>query len=174
MLRACHTPHDVSFTKVALPYGWLSNMSAHAITHQDVTYPTAEHLFQCLRFSPTDLSPRQEILRERSPMAAKMAAKRSVGHMLVQPRTTGDLENMKLVLGLKVDQHPALLEALRGTVSRQIYEDVSARPSASGTFWGAYLDRSADTWVGENMLGRLWMDLRAERAEHLVQRELFR
>lgn len=170
MQRRAHTSQDIAFTKIRLPYGWLSNMSAHAIVHQGVVYPTAEHLFQCLRFASKDLSP---IMQERSPMAAKMAAKQNADRMLVQPRSVEDLANMRLVLGWKLDQHPALLTALIATAPRQIYEDVGVRPSTSGTFWGAYLDQSDDTWVGENMLGHLWMDLRTERAAPPMQQDLF-
>lgn len=42
-MQTLRTDHDVSFTKVALPYGWLSNMSPHPILYYGDLYPTAEH-----------------------------------------------------------------------------------------------------------------------------------
>lgn len=40
----------IAFTKVSLPFGWMSNMSPHPIVHHSCEWPTAEHLFQALRF----------------------------------------------------------------------------------------------------------------------------
>lgn len=44
----------ITFTKVALPYGWLGNMSPHPIVVAGKTWKTAESLFQALRFAEDD------------------------------------------------------------------------------------------------------------------------
>lgn len=146
---------DVVIRKVREPYGWLGNMSPHPVG----IWRTAEHAFQALRFADTS-DVRKRILEATSPMAAKMIAKKHVSEMVVQPRSDQDLATMRRILRLKLEQHPLLREALRATESRRIVEDCTARANNSGLFWGAA--RQADgTWHGTNMLGVLWMEIRA-------------
>jgi hypothetical protein len=40
----------IAFTKVRLPFGWLGNMNPFPLAHDGKVWPTAEHLFQALRF----------------------------------------------------------------------------------------------------------------------------
>lgn len=49
----------IAFTKVNLPYGWLSNMSPHPLDFGG-TWRTSEALFQSLRFSDNDI---KELIR---------------------------------------------------------------------------------------------------------------
>jgi predicted NAD-dependent protein-ADP-ribosyltransferase YbiA (DUF1768 family) len=146
---------DVVIRKVREPYGWLGNMSPHPVG----LWRTAEHAFQALRFADTS-DVRKLIMDAPRPMAAKMIAKAHVAEMIVQPRSEQDLANMRRVLGLKLDQHPLLMEALRATGNRHIVEDCTARANDAGLFWGAALHADG-TWHGTNMLGVLWMELRA-------------
>jgi len=149
---------EITFTKVKLPWGWLSNMSPHPIDILGTVWPTAEHLFQALRFdvhSPI----REEIRAQKSPMTAKMVAKRYVDQMTKVPRSREDLDSMRLVLLLKVEEHPDLKTKLLGTGDAVIIENVTARPNESGLFWGAA--RNPDgTWRGNNALGKEWMTVR--------------
>ena len=69
-----------------------------------------------------------------------------------------DLDNMRLVLALKLQAHPTLRRQLLATESARIVEDCSNRAKGSGLFWGAALREG--WWVGENWLGRLWEELR--------------
>lgn len=94
-----------------------------------------------------------------SPMTAKTIAKAHASEMIVQPRSERDVASMRRVLGLKLEQHPLLLEALRATGDRRIIEDCTARASDSGLFWGAALQADG-TWRGTNTLGALWVELR--------------
>ena len=67
----------IAFTKVALPYGWLGNMSPHPVFYDGKWWPTTEHLFQALRFDPKkDMRIIEEIRAKSSPMGAKMHSKR--------------------------------------------------------------------------------------------------
>lgn len=160
----------IRFTKVRLPWGWLSNMSPHPITYTTYSghlWRTAEHLFQALRFSSR--SPvRGEIYKTPSPMAAKMIAHKHSDQMDIARGGAGDLDNMRRILEMKIEQHPELKAELLSSGDRPIIEDVSARPNrrnSSALFWGAALvERPAGgvLWEGENRLGRMWMDIREE------------
>ena len=148
----------IAFTKVALPYGWLGNMAPHPIRHEGETWRTPEALFQALRFR--DEAVREAIRAQKSPMTAKMVAKKHKISMVVAPMGEADLDNMRLVLRLKLEAHPGLSRQLLATGEAKIFEDCTGRPRGSGLFWGAA--RKGDEWAGENRLGRLWMELRAE------------
>ncbi len=150
----------IAFTKVRLPFGWLGNMSPYAIAYGGQTWPTAEHLFQALRFE--DGSIREAIRSTRNPFAAKLLAKTNSPRMTVTPCSPQDVDNMETVLRLKLDQHPRLKELLLATGQEEIVEDCSNRQRGNALFWGAALQ--GGTWVGENRLGRLWMRLREESA----------
>ncbi len=150
----------ISFTKVRLAFGWLGNMSPHPVTYRGKVFRTTEHLFQVLRFAWDD--PIVEmIIAQSSPMSAKMAAKGSVQKMIVVPQSEQDLDNMRLCLRLKVEAHPNLRDQLLATGDEEIVEDCSNRQRGSGLFWGMGLQGDG-TWKGENILGKLWMELRTE------------
>ena len=150
---------EITFTKVKLPYGWLGNMSAHPVVWRGKTYPTTEHLFQALRFDENHPII-DEICSHNSPMRAKMAVKPYLNETIIEPRSLEDIENMIKVLNLKIDTHTDLRDALINTGDRTIIEDVSARPSESGLFWGAKRDGTG--WTGYNILGECWMSIRRE------------
>ena len=147
--------------KVADDYGWLGNMSPYPLEWEGKVFRTAEALFQCLRFQDEDCI--EEIRSQKSPMAAKMIAKRYKASMVVVPMGPKDLENMSLVLRLKIEQHPEVKEKLIETGSKENLEDCSKRARGSGLFWGAALKDGQ--WHGENWLGKLWMEVRAELSE---------
>ena len=156
----------IAFTKVKRPWGWLNNMSAHKIAFDGDVWPTAEALFQALRFAPRN-PVREWIRREHSPMRAKFVAKRFQDEMIVPQRSELDLENMRKVLRLKVGQHAESLrpriDELLASGDARIVEDCTWRRGGSGLFWGAALvDPERGIWEGENWLGRLWMEVRAE------------
>jgi ribA/ribD-fused uncharacterized protein len=143
----------IAFTKVSLPFGWLGNMSPHPIHHLGKTWRTAEALFQALRF--TDDKIREAIRGETSPMAAKFVAKRHKDKMVVAAGSPQDLANMRMVLGLKIEQHPDLARALLATGDALLVEDCTKRRAS---IWGAQCIE--ENWVGDNLLGKLWMELR--------------
>lgn len=161
---------DIVFTTVRGAYGWLGNMSPHPIElrlggHLDGIWRTAEHLFQAHRFGAPAIV--EEIRAAKSPMTAKLIAKKNAALMDVVPRSVADIGAMRLVLGMKLHEHPQLGELLDATGDAFIVEDVTARPNESGLFWGARRSAAGHTgpsrWVGTNTLGRLWMDWRASR-----------
>ena len=152
----------IAFTKVALPYGWLGNMSPEPLLYEGKRYRTAEALFQCLRFEGHPEI--QKAIRDcPSPMSAKMVAKKHKPQIQnrVPERGPDDIARMRLCLRLKVEQHPAIRRMLLATGDHVLIEDVQSRRSSSGTFWGAYWDADQAAWVGDNMLGKCWMELRS-------------
>lgn len=150
---------DIAFTKVKLPYGWLGNMSPYPIKFGEHTYLTTEALFQALRFSDPEIQ--KQIREQKSPMAAKLVAKSMAEDMVVEQLSEKDVANMKMCLKLKLEQHPQLKIDLLKTDKRLIVEDVTNRgDKGSNLFWGAMLVDGK--WVGKNVLGNLWMDLRKD------------
>ena len=147
----------IGFTKVALPYGWLGNMSPFPIEYDGKTWRTTEALFQSLRFDDAEI---KELIREqKSPMAAKMMAKKYKSQMTILPLSTIDLLNMEMCVKLKIEQHPELAKELISTDNLEIIEDVTRRGSSgSNLYWGALNDNGE--WVGLNNLGKIWMKLR--------------
>jgi len=144
--------------KVKEEFGWLGNMSPFPVEHEGRTFRTTEALFQALRFDDNEVI--EAIRDQKSPMAAKMKAKKHRDRMVVVPMSEADLDNMRLVLRLKLLQHPKLRDDLLATGDQEIVEDCTKRPRGSGLFWGAA--KANNQWLGENWLGRLWMGLRAE------------
>jgi ribA/ribD-fused uncharacterized protein len=154
------TSDIVAIRQVRDSFGYLGNMSPHPISYHGAggEFATAEALFQALRF-PRDSLIREEIRLARSPMTAKMIAKKNVVRMHVVPRSAQDLESMRFVLSLKVVAHGEVKNGLLSTGDRHIVEDCTARQTESGLYWGAALRDCS--WFGSNMLGTLWMEVRA-------------
>jgi len=153
----------IAFTKVKLPWGWLGNMSGHSVMFNGLRWPTAEALFQALRFAADD--PVREAIRiQKSPMSAKMTAKAHRDRMAIAPQSAEDLDLMRAVVRLKLEQHMVNEEfarqvrILRSYSSALIIEDCSKRTHGSGLFWGAQ-HLGGDCWKGHNYLGRIWMEL---------------
>lgn len=153
----------IGFTKVKLPYGWLGNMSPYLIEFGGVEWKTSEALFQSLRFKDNGI---KELIRaEKNPMSAKDVMKDNIGLATIKIHSEKDVSNMLMCLRLKLAQHPELKDLLIETGDKTIIEDVTARGNIGGNcFWGAMLVEHEDDfhWVGQNVLGKLWMDLRSE------------
>jgi len=149
---------EIAFTSVRLPFGWLGNMSPFPLEYDGLLWRTSEALFQARRFG-NELSIRELIRAEKSPMAAKMVAKKYHHLMQLKPCSPEDVSMMSEVLNLKLTQHPNLQDQLKATSGRQIIEDCTKRQHGTGLFWGAA--RQADgSWEGANTLGHLWMRIR--------------
>jgi ribA/ribD-fused uncharacterized protein len=148
----------IGFTKVKLPYGWLGNMSAFPINYEGKIWKTSEALFQALRFEDEQI--KEELRMQESPMGAKMKAKKNRLMMKIAPRSAKDIENMRMVLALKFEQHPNLANDLIKTKDALLYENIeSRRNTESNLFWGARLTTD-NKLIGQNKLGILLMELR--------------
>lgn len=159
--------NQILIRKVAEPGGWLSNMSPHPIVYEGQKWWHAEALFHALRFAPENEEARESVRAPRSPMKAKMIAKRFKARQVVVPLSEADVENMRMCLRLKLDAHGEVRRKLIASGDQLLVEDCRARGRrVNNLFWGAVRvpDSSCPlgyAWEGHNMLGRLWMEERA-------------
>ena len=153
----------IAFTKVDLPYGWLGNMSAHPVHYDGKDFRTTEALFQYLRFQGFP-EVQEQIRAATSPMQAKMIAKGNKNQLQGVTELLGqdDLDRMKVCLLLKIKTHDDLWRALRATQNKVLIEDVSKRKGGTGAFWGCAWNEEDKCWEGQNWLGKVWMEVRAE------------
>ena len=150
---------NVWFKKVAEEYGWMGNMAPYPIKFDGKVWLTSESLFQSMRFDDDSV---KEIIRgEKSPMGAKMKAKKNRDQMVVVPMSELDVENMRKCVKMKFDAHPQLKRQLMNTKDSFIYEDIGNRNGERHKFWGAkkWSESEGD---GNNMMGKILMDLREE------------
>jgi ribA/ribD-fused uncharacterized protein len=145
----------VTFRKTNEKFGGLSNMAAgYPIVLGRIVAKTSEALYQAARF-PHRPEVQQLIFEQQSPMTAKMKSK----PYRKDSRSDWDhvrTKVMRWTLRAKLYQSTAFRDLLFATGERPIVED-----SRNDRFWGAVLTGS-DELVGENILGRLLMELREE------------
>lgn len=128
---------------------YLSNFSAFFVEIDGFMYPTSEHAYHCYKF-PDRL--KQAAIRRASSAheAFKMAER-------WKPYRIPDWDNVKAdvmrrILRAKVEQHEYVRRKLLETGDRELIEN-SWRDDVWG--WGPNRD-------GQNLLGKLWMEIRAE------------
>ena len=145
------------FNKVNEKFGWLGNMAPYPIKYEGKVWLTSEALFQSMRYDDEEI---KEIIRkEKSPMGAKMKAKKFKNQMVVIPMSLQDVENMKKCVYLKFEQHPDLKRMLIQTGNSVIIEDIGNRNGERHKFWGA--KRKEDgTFEGQNTMGNILMEVR--------------
>lgn len=143
------------FRKTKEEFGGLSNMAPGFSLHvNEVIIPTAEHLYQALRF-PNHPKVQWDIINEKSPMRAKWIGRANISH------TRKDWESiqfkvMQWVLEVKLSQNwHSFSSLLKSTVGKHIVE-VTPKPKV----WGAVIN--GEYCTGVNALGRLLMYLREE------------
>ena len=150
----------IRITKVKEESGWLSCMSPHPVTYGGVKYRTCEALFQARRFSCYP-EIQKEIIECKSPMGAKMIARRErnlLGSGKMWDEAPSDIPLMKECLELKLAQHPELKDKLLATGDAKIIEDCTTHDRESARFWGVV--KVGRKWVGQNEFGLLWMQIR--------------
>jgi ribA/ribD-fused uncharacterized protein len=131
----------------------LSNFSAFNLKMLGITFATSEHAYHWMKFRhPTGPGwVQNEIETAPSAHEAFKAAERLKRYR----RPDWDdvkVEIMRDILRAKVDQHEYVRRKLLETGDRELIED-SWRDDFWG--WGPYRD-------GRNVLGKLWMEVRAE------------
>ncbi len=137
-------------------FGGLSNMaSGFPLYVNGVHIPTSEALYQACRF-PHLPEIQRLIIQQHSPMTAKMKSKPHRDH---SRRDWDDVRFrvMRWCLRVKLAQHyDSFGKLLLMTHSRPIVEQ-----SRKDDYWGAKVSGDDDeTLVGQNVLGRLLMELR--------------
>ena len=137
-------------------WGVFSNFAAlpGAISAAGHEWPTSEHLYQAAKYRQ---SPDVQNLIAAS-ITPRDAAKHGRNRQNTPDTdwTSRRVDAMRWVLRMKREANPALIDtALEQTTDRPIVEF-----SNKDTFWGALPD--GDSLVGQNVLGRLWMELRQQ------------
>jgi ribA/ribD-fused uncharacterized protein len=157
------------FRKTKELYGGLSNMaSGFPLKVNGIQILTSEALYQACRF-PHLPDIQENIIKEKSPMSAKMAGK---PHRINSRADWDDtrIKIMRWCLSIKLAQNfTAFGSLLESTFNRPIVED-----SSKDDFWGAIRDKKDEgILIGTNALGRLLMELRQSYNEKRYKYEMF-
>lgn len=155
-LRRYSRSESVVFHKTKERFGGLSNMASGFPLFVDGVYiATSEALYQACRF-PHLPAIQEKIILERSPMTAKMKSKP------YRHQSRSDWEDirfkvMRWCLRVKLAQnYEKFSDLLLSTENRPIVEQ-----SWKDDYWGAKVGTESDEYlVGQNVLGRLLMELR--------------
>ncbi|HEY8371251.1 MAG TPA: NADAR family protein [Pseudonocardiaceae bacterium] len=143
------TRHVIRFYRVGDPYGEFSNFAPYPIVVDGVEWPTSEHYFQAQKFAGT---PHAERIRlTPSPMVAARRA-RSRDLPLRPDWDQVRVAVMRRALQAKFTQHTQLRELLLSTGDAELVEHTER-----DAFWG-----DGGDGTGENMLGKLLMELRTQ------------
>jgi len=132
-------------------YYVLDNFSSFQVEYKGKVYPTSEHAYQSLKFVNTNPELAERI---RNAKSAHEAFKLAEANSDKVEKNWDDikLKIMKEILICKVNQHEYVMKKLLQSGDREIVED-----SWRDSYWGWGEDRK-----GENMLGKLWMEVRKE------------
>lgn len=140
----------------------LSNFSAFNLMWSGIEFPTSEHAYHWCKFSEPLLPADGEQLRDwralmdaiRFAPSAHEAFKMAERHKDKRRPDwdTVKVDVMRSILRAKVEQHEYVRRKLLATGDRELVED-----SWRDDFWGWGPNRD-----GQNMLGKLWMEIRAE------------
>lgn len=147
-------------------FGGLSNMaSGYPVQVNGVRILTTEALYQACRF-PKLPEVQREIIGQHSPMTAKMKSK---PHREFTRPDWNDVRYkiMRWCLRVKLAQNYGEFgRLLLTTGDRPIVEQ-----SRKDDYWGAKISNDGETLIGQNVLGRLLMELR-ERLKQDLSGEL--
>lgn len=151
----CHgldTPQRVCFYEQ--DFYVLSNFSSFAIEWRGLPFPTSEHAYHWMKFNtPGDEG---HDLRARIRIAPSAHEAFKIAERAKAYRRE-DWDNVKVgimrdILRAKADQHEYVRRKLLGTGDRELVEN-----SWRDDFWGWGPNRD-----GQNVLGKLWMEIRTE------------
>ncbi len=130
----------------------LSNFSAFALVWKDERFATSEAAYHWEKFPGFGYEPIRHAIR--SAPSAHEALNIAKAHKTYRRPDWDDVKVgiMKAILRAKIEQHEYVRRKLLATGTRQLVED-----SWRDDFWGWGPNRD-----GQNMLGKLWMEIRAE------------
>ena len=154
----------IGFKGVNEENGFYGNFGGRRLMYEGKEYKSCEGLFICMRFDDEEI---KEYLRkeDNGGMRVKMLSKKFRDKMVVERCSEKDVENMEVVVRLKVESYSWIKDELRRLKNRYdevfIYEDVSKRKRGNNLFWGGYFDENGE-FVGENVMGMKWMKIMDE------------
>lgn len=133
----------------------LSNFSSFNLQWEGFKYPTSEHAYQAAKFRTLGTGFAIIVAADiATAPSAHEAFKLAERHKEFRRPDWDDVkvDTMRAILRAKVDQHEYVRRKLLATGDRELIED-----SWRDDFWGWGPNRD-----GQNMLGKLWMEIRAE------------
>jgi ribA/ribD-fused uncharacterized protein len=131
----------------------LSNFSAFNLQWKGLTFPTSEHAYHWEKFmSGSGRDVQAEILVAPSAHEAFKIAGRAPVSMRRHDWDSAKVPVMRAILRAKAEQHEYVRRKLLATGDRRLIEN-----SWRDDFWGWGPGRD-----GQNMLGKLWMQVRDE------------
>lgn len=161
-IRTYQRAGSVVVYKTKEDFGGLSNMaSGYPLQVNGVRILTAEALYQACRF-PLMPEVQREIIGQHSPMTAKMKSK---PHRKYTRPDWDDVrfKIMRWCLRVKLAQNYSEFgRLLLATQDRPIVEQ-----SRKDDYWGAKVAEDDETLTGQNVLGRLLMELRERLKQEL-------
>lgn len=127
------------------------NFSSFQVDWKGVVWATSEHAYQAAKFLDVDEEIVEKIKMARSAHDAQKIANENKDK---RPKNWDSIKIgiMKEILRNKIKQHPYVLKKLLQSGNREIIED-----SWRDNRWGWGQDRK-----GQNLLGKIWMELRKE------------
>ena len=140
------------FTKA--DWGAFSNFAplAAPIVAGPWTFSTSEAVYQAAKFGA---APGVQQRIATAPTAREAAAIGRSPDPGMDPRWSAQRVNvMRWVLRIKREANPAVVDAVLADTGERAIVEISARDAS----WGA--KPAGDSYRGENVLGRLWMELR--------------
>lgn len=144
-------------------YRSFSNMSEHRIDVDSAQFPTVEHYYQAMKakeFKDDEIY--DKIVKAKTAKAAKALGKK-VKEFVKEVWDAKRDEVMATGVRAKFVQHPELSKKLQETEDRMI-----GLANAREKYWGIGTSETSEKskhpekWAGQNKLGKLLMDLRAE------------
>lgn len=133
----------------------LSNFSSFEVVWSGFTFKTSEHLYHWLRFTLSDKPGAQFVAgKVKNAKSAHDAFKLAQEQKSLQADNWNEVKVhfMREILRQKAAQHEYVARKLLATGDRELVED-----SWRDDFWGWGPNRD-----GQNALGKVWMDIRAE------------
>jgi len=147
-------PSEIRFYRAnERPYGAFSNLFLRAVEFDGEIYPTAEHAYQAGKAAKKAV--RQWILSAPNPALVAMAAHGLYSWDVVPNWATIKFDRMRRVLRAKYQQHEDLRRLLLSTGDARLVESANTN-NAVNRLWGEVNGK------GQNMLGKLLMEIRAE------------
>jgi ribA/ribD-fused uncharacterized protein len=135
------------------PFGAFSNLYPRAVEFNGELYPTAEHAYQAGKAAKAAV--RKWVLSAPSPALVAMAAHGLYSWDVVPDWATIKFDRMRGVLRAKYQQHEDLRILLLSTGDARLVESANTN-NAVNRLWGEVNGK------GQNMLGKLLMEVRTE------------
>lgn len=153
-----------TFLKTDERFGGLSNMEGtnFKLKINGVSIRSTEHLYQICKY-PDHPEVQELILHEASPMSAKMKQKPFMKTCMRKDFDAVKVDIMYWCLLLKLSQYPGNITSLLNITRDRDIVEISRKDD----FWGVKVDKeNPKMGVGQNVLGKLWSEVRKFRNEH--------